>query len=103
MVILFVAYRQPTDLDEFERRYRDEHVALAKAVPHVRRLVLGSVSGGAPDAPAPYCRVAELHFADEADLARAASSPEGVTAVRHAQEIGTGGLDTMVIHVEHGA
>jgi uncharacterized protein (TIGR02118 family) len=103
MVKLVVAYRPPTDPEEFERRYRDEHVALAEGVPHLTRLALGKVAGTAGGGDAPYVRIAELFFEDEAALGQAFGSEEGQAASKHAVEIATGGLDLMIVQVERDA
>jgi uncharacterized protein (TIGR02118 family) len=100
MVKLVVAYRPPTDLDEFEQRYRDEHIALAERVPNLQRLALGTVVGTATGGDAPYVRIAELYFEDQAALTAGASSPEGQVAAGHAVEIATGGVDLMIVQVE---
>ena len=100
MVKLVVAYRQPTDVDEFERRYHDEHVAMAKRIPHLSRIEFGKVAGMLDGSAAPYHRIAELYFKDQGALGAAGSSPEGQAAIGHAGEIASGGLDVMVVVVE---
>jgi uncharacterized protein (TIGR02118 family) len=100
MVKLVVAYRQPRDVEEFERRYRDEHVEMARRIPHKSRLELSRVTGTLDGSPAAYCRIAEFYFEDESALGKAGASAEGQAAFRHAAEIGTGGLDAMVLQVE---
>jgi uncharacterized protein (TIGR02118 family) len=100
MVKLVVAYKHPTDSDEFERRYKAEHVAMARRIPHLSRIEFGKVASLMDGSPAPYHRIAELYFADEAAMGQAAGSEEGKAAIGHAAEIGTGGLDAMVVQVE---
>jgi uncharacterized protein (TIGR02118 family) len=100
MVKLVVAYRQPTDVEEFERRYENEHVAMARRIPHMSRIEFGKVAGMMDGSKAPYHRIAELYFANEAAMGQGASSPEGQAAVKHAADIASGGLDAMVVEVE---
>lgn len=100
MVKLIVAYRHPTDVQEFERRYHGEHVEMAKRIPHLQRIEFGKVSGMMDGSKAPYHRIAELYFDGPDSLGQAGSSPEGQAAFKHAGEIGTGGLDAMVVEVE---
>ena len=100
MLKLIVAYRHPTDAAEFERRYQGEHVAMAKAIPHASRFELGKVTGGMDGSKAPYHRIAEFYFDNQEALGRAGSSTEGQAAFKHAGEIGTGGLDVMVVEIE---
>jgi uncharacterized protein (TIGR02118 family) len=100
MVKLVVAYRHPNDTEEFERRYQGEHVAMARNIPHLSRIEFGKVVGLMDGSAAPYHRIAELYFADESAMGQAAGSDEGKAAINHAAEIGTGGLDAMVVQVE---
>jgi uncharacterized protein (TIGR02118 family) len=102
MVKLVVAYKHPTDTAEFERRYQGEHVEMARRIPHLSRIEFGKVVGLMDGSPAPYHRIAELYFADETAMGQAAGSEEGKAAIGHAAEIGTGGLDAMVVQVEGG-
>ena len=53
MVKLVVAYRHPTDVDEFERRYKDEHEAMARRIPHMSRIEFGKVAGMMDGSKAP--------------------------------------------------
>jgi uncharacterized protein (TIGR02118 family) len=100
MVKLVVAYRHPTDVEEFERRYKHEHVAMARSIPHMSRIEFGKVAGMMDGSKAPYHRIAELYFANQAAMGQGASSPEGQAAVKHAADIASGGLDAMVVEVE---
>jgi uncharacterized protein (TIGR02118 family) len=100
MVELVVMHRPPQDVAEFERRYRDERIALAERIPGLTRLTLARVVGNMDGTPAAYHRVAMLDFPDAETLARGGSSLEGQEAVRHAAEIGTGGLQALILDVE---
>jgi uncharacterized protein (TIGR02118 family) len=100
MVKLVVAYKHPTDVEEFERRYKDEHVAMARRIPHMARIEFGKVAGMMDGSKAPYHRIAELFFANEAAMGQGASSPEAQSAIKHAADIASGGLDAMVVVVE---
>jgi uncharacterized protein (TIGR02118 family) len=97
---LVVAYKKPKDAAEFERLYQEEHVPLALAIPYVSRIGLGKVAGMADGSPAPYHRIAEFTFQDEATLNKALATDEGQKAARHAAEIATGGVDMIVVEVE---
>ena len=100
MVKLVVAYRHPTDVQEFECRYQGEHVAMARRIPHLARIEFGKVAGMMDGSKAPYHRIAELYFESQDALGQAGASAEGQAAFKHAGEIGTGGLDAMVVEVE---
>jgi hypothetical protein len=82
MVKLVVAYKHPTDVEEFERRYKDEHVAMARRIPHMSRIEFGKVA------------------ANDAAMGQGAASQEGQAAIKHAADIASGGLDAMVVVVE---
>lgn len=100
MLKLIVAYKKPKDVQEFERAYQAEHLPLAARIPHVSKIGLGKVAGTPDGSPAPYHRLAELYFEDEATLNKALGSDDGQRAARHAMEIGTGGVDMIVVQVE---
>ena len=100
MVKLVVAYKHPTDVKEFERRYESEHVAMARSIPHVAKIEFGKVAGTMDGSKAPYHRVVGLYFDNQEALGQAGASAEGQAAFKHAAEIGTGGFDTMVVQVE---
>ncbi len=100
MVKLVVAYRHPTDVDEFERRYKDEHVEMARRIPNMSRIEFGKVVGMMDGSKAPYHRIAELYFADPAAMGQGASTADGQAAIQHAADIATGGLDAMVVAIE---
>ncbi len=100
MVKLVVAYKHPTDVQEFERRYLGEHVAMARRIPHMARVEFGKVVGMMDGSKAPYQRIAELYFESQAAIGQAGASADGQAAFKHAGEIGTGGLDAMVVEVD---
>lgn len=80
MVKLVAFYRHPEDVDEFERRYRDEHMPLVWKMPGLRKVevchLIGRPGGGRP----PYHMIAELYFDSEVDLQASMRSPEGRAA-----------------------
>lgn len=96
MVKVIVAYRHPTDAGEFERRYKDEHVEMARRIPHMSRIEFWKVAGMMDGSKAPYHRIAELYFANQEAMGQAASSADGKAAIGHAADIASGGLDAMV-------
>ena len=100
MVKLVVAYRHPTNVEEFERRYKDEHVAMARRIPHMSRIEFGKVVGLMDGSKAPYHRIAELYFPNQDEMGKAASSQDGQAAIGHAADIASGGLDAMVVETE---
>jgi uncharacterized protein (TIGR02118 family) len=100
MVKLVVAYKHPTDVGEFERRYKSEHEAMARRIPHMSRIEFAKVAGMMDGSKAPYHRIAELYFDSQEAMGQGASSAEAQAAIKHAAEIASGGLDVMVVQVE---
>jgi uncharacterized protein (TIGR02118 family) len=99
MVKLVVAYRTPVDRDRFEDLYLHEHRPLAAKIPHVKSASRGVVTSLSGDHAGAYYRIGELLFETEDDLNDAMASTPGRAAVANAREIGTGGVDFMVVHL----
>jgi len=76
---LIILFHQPPDPAEFERRWSEEFVPLAEQLPGLKRVVVSHTHGG-PAGPVDIYLVEELHFANQADLTQALSSPQGVAA-----------------------
>src|SRR5881392_863088 len=66
----------PTDVEAFERHYREVHIPLAKKMAGLRRYTL-SRNASVVRGDAPHYRIAELDWDDVASLQRAFESPEG--------------------------
>ena len=75
-----ILYSPPSDPEAFTEHYRSTHLALARAVPGLRRVTLSTPRGG-PDAP--YL-VAELWFDDADSMRTALKSPEMETTTADA-------------------
>ncbi|HJU90982.1 MAG TPA: EthD family reductase [Gemmatimonadaceae bacterium] len=102
MTRLLVLYPQPTDANEFERRYKKEHAPMVRdKMPGLRKFSAGRVVG-APGGPAPFARVAELQFDSRKALDSALASSDGQSVVSHALEISTGGPMTVLIIEDDG-
>ena len=96
---LIVMYPQPTNLDEFEQRYANEHVPmavekLAGKTRFVASLIKSSVGS---NAPAPFHRIAEVYFPTMQALEACLNSAGGQETAGHAIEISTGGMPTFLI------
>ena len=76
---LVILFQRPPDPGEFERRWSEEFVHLAEQLPGLKRVVVSHTHGG-PAGPVDIYLIHELHFASQADLTAALSSPEGVAA-----------------------
>lgn len=97
---LMVLYPQPTDPQEFDRVYRDEHVPLAmEGLKGFTRAVI-SRAVGAPDGRAAYHLVVELHYPSMEALQAIISSEGARKAIGHAARISTGGPPVVMIAEE---
>jgi uncharacterized protein (TIGR02118 family) len=99
---LMVLYPTPRDPAAFERAYREEHTPMvtASAFPGLTRFVATRITGTADGGPAPFARVAELHFPSLAALQAAAGTDGAKRAVAHALSISTGGPPQFLIAEE---
>ncbi len=66
----------PTDVNAFERHYREVHIPLAWKLAGLRRYTL-SRNASVVRGEEPHYRIAELDWDDMASLRRAFESPEG--------------------------
>jgi len=97
---LMVLYPYPSDADQFEKVYLDEHMPLAERIPHVKKFKATKVATTPTgDQPAFY-RIAELYFDSQESLKAALGSEAGQAAAGHAVSISTGGMPTFLIAEE---
>lgn len=99
---IVVLYPTPRDTAEFERRYRDEHTPMVSTANFrgMTKFVASRITGTADGSPAPYARIAELHFPSLDALKTAASGEGAQRAVAHAISISTGGPPVFLIAEE---
>lgn len=99
---LVVLYPAPRDVDEFERAYTEDHVPMVTAqnFEGIRRFVASRIVGTADGSPAPFHRVAELHFPSMEALQAAAASSTAQEAVAHAVSISSGGKPVFLVAEE---
>lgn len=96
MMKVAVLYAHPTDPAAFEKYYTSTHLPLARAIKGVEKIELTKFVG-APDGGKPaFYRMAELYFADQAQMTRSLGSPEGVAAVGDFPKFATGGVTVIV-------
>lgn len=100
-VKLIVAYPTPTDIDAFEKVYTEDHVPMAvEKLAGKTKLVATKILSMADGSPAPYYRVAEVHFPSMDALAACAGSEDGQATVNHAVEISSGGTPLFMVAEE---
>jgi uncharacterized protein (TIGR02118 family) len=99
---IVVLYPTPKDAAAFERVYRDEHSPMVTPTtfPGLTRFVASRITGTADGSPAPFARVAELHFPSLQALQAAAGTDGAKRAVAHAVSISTGGAPVFLIAEE---
>ena len=94
---LVVVYPQPTNVEEFERAYLNDHVPLAHKVKGMTKFVATRIVGTADGSTPPFFRVAELHFPSLEALQEAVADPSGQEAAAHAVAISTGGTPLIMV------
>jgi uncharacterized protein (TIGR02118 family) len=90
----------PTDIEEFERHYREVHIPLAKKMAGLRRYTLSR--GESPVRGDAYYRIAELDWDDMESFQRAAGSPEGRATAEDVDHLAqwSPGVQSMVFEAE---
>ncbi len=81
-MVKFVAlYRKPSDVDAFERHYREIHTPLAKKIPGLVKLEVSHMTGS-PGGEPKYYMTAELYFDNKAAMMAGLNSDEGKAAAK---------------------
>jgi len=75
-VKLMALYKQPVDVDVFEKAYFGQHIPETKKMPGLRRLEIAKVTG-APRGEAAYYLAASLYFDDATAMSEALASEAG--------------------------
>jgi uncharacterized protein (TIGR02118 family) len=101
-VVRFIVIWQktPSDVEAFDRHYREVHIPLGKSLPGLRRYSL-SRNLNPVRGEAPY-RVAELDFDDADALRRAFESPEGRATAEDVEKMSewSPGVQSMIYEIE---
>lgn len=79
MVKMVAVYSKPRNPADFEDKYFNTHVPLARKIPGLRDIKVFRVKGGVSE-ESPYHLLAELYFDDMASLQAGLSSPQGKEA-----------------------
>ena len=93
MVKLVALYGVPTDPAAFEAYYRETHMPIALSIPGLIRGETARMLSTAEGEAAPFYRVAELGFADMADLQAGAASAEGQATLADLANFAGAGVD----------
>jgi uncharacterized protein (TIGR02118 family) len=98
---LVVIYPVPTDIEKFERLYREQHVPMAVAkVAGKTKIVATKVLSSAQGGPAPFHRIAEIHFPSMSALQTCAASEGVKETLANAVSISTGGPPIFMVAEE---
>src|SRR5215467_4232816 len=97
-----VLYPTPADMSAFERAYTQDHAPMVtpETFKGLTKFVASRIVGTPDGSPAPFCRIAELHFPSMEVLKAAAASPSAQKAVAHAVAISSGGKPVFIIAEE---
>ena len=101
---LIVIYPKPANLEAFENAYSTGHIPMAAPIfeaAGATKAVLTLISGAA-SGPAPFHRIAEIHFPSMQALNACAASQGGRDALADAARISTGGAPIVLIATEDG-
>ena len=99
---LIVIYPSPKDVSAFERAYTQDHAPMVtpQNLSGIKKFVASKVVGTPDGSPAPFYRVAELHFPSMESLQAAAASPSAQKVVAHAISISSGGKPIVLVAEE---
>ncbi len=86
---LIALFRRPENVEEFERRYTEEHLPLIRRMPHLRKLVVNRVTG-APMGEPEYYLIAEMHFDTREQMMEGVSSEASRQAARTLRSLAPG-------------
>jgi uncharacterized protein (TIGR02118 family) len=100
MVKLIVLYGHPTDPAAFEEHYANTHIPLVGHIPSLRRFEASRVADNPDGSRAPYYRIAELWFDDQAQLQASTGSPEGRATAADVGNFATGGATVLVAAID---
>jgi uncharacterized protein (TIGR02118 family) len=96
-VKVVVIYPRPTDEEEFERAYKEDHIPMVEEkLQGMTRLVTTKVLDSPQGKVAAY-RLTEVHFSSMDDLSKCLQSDAGKEVVDHAIKISTGGAPILLI------
>jgi uncharacterized protein (TIGR02118 family) len=92
-------FDNPLDPDAFEAGYA-EHLALAEALPGVKRVEASKVWPKEDGSPTPAYRLVDLYFADYDTASAAVTTPEAAAWFGNLQGLATGGVRVVFADVE---
>ena len=99
---VIVLYPAPRDVNTFERAYTEDHAPIVtpQNFKGMTRFVASRILGTPDGTPAPFYRIAELHFPSIEALQAAAASSSAQKVVAHAVSISNGGMPVFMVAEE---
>ncbi len=88
---VIILYNHPLDPEAFDNHYRNVHIPLVRALPHLKDFVWGKPS----DAVAGYYLVARLTYESSDDAARSLKTPEGIASVDDLSNFAAAGVTVL--------
>jgi uncharacterized protein (TIGR02118 family) len=97
-MVKFVAlYRRPSDVEQFEKRYWEEHIPLVRQFPNLKQLEVSRITWPVDDSP--YFLMAELWYEDRDAMKESLRSEISQQAAAVLQDLVAAG-DLTMLHVE---
>ena len=91
MAKIIVLFGKPKDPNEFDEKYWNEHIPMAKQMPGLKRYTVNKVVAAPKGEPA-YYQMVELEFENMDALKKAIESTAGRESGRHGFKLATGGI-----------
>lgn len=99
-VKLMVIYPRPTNINDFEKIYTEQHVPMAVKELVGKTKIVASKVLASPQGVAPFYRIAEIYFPTMEALQACADSEGGKQTLAHAVKISSGGEPIFLIAEE---
>lgn len=96
-VKMIVTHPPPTNVDEFERVYHNEHVPMAVAKLAGKAKIVATKVLGSPQKTTAFHRIAEGPFPIDGGLEACAASEDGRQVLAHAASISSGGPPAILV------
>jgi uncharacterized protein (TIGR02118 family) len=100
MIQLTVLYGHPRSPEEFDHHYRENHVPLARKLPHLKGYTTTRPASLNPEEASPYYLIANLYFASMEEFQEALSSSQGQAAAGDLANFANGGATLLVGDVQ---
>ena len=97
---LIVIYPRPTDVEAFDKVYREEHVPMAVEKLSGKTRIVATKVIGSPQGLPPFHVIAEVHFPTIEALQSCAASDGGKETLAHAVSISSGGSPIFLVAEE---